>query len=366
MLGAVTILRSMLLAAFALGAAVRAFAQLPAESATPPANSTFPYLNPEDAPRFSAPPRNYAPPEGFSGYGWGTLRSAFTNLPAQAAGVRAAWTQGKRMGDELFCTGRGLEKCTEEDLARVAMNNHYEGDGFHVLSEYYNESQGFRFPASGVVMYPVVYQFCANWHGMAKKVPVRFEEINKFCGMRMLFDSETRAQVRGLPPDHVTQYDLVLSELMARYGRPEKFSMRGRVVVESADDPVDAARREDRKFSSWRWCPAPRDGLETRCAASIVLAIDLDIGRGVVLFSTPALWEYAHARESIGEDVEVRPPDPLYTPLHGLPMNVREAERQRILADQRAAQEKEAARIAAKQGKADAKKSRENSALPQN
>jgi hypothetical protein len=41
--------------------------------------------------------------------------------------------------------------------------------------------------------------------------------------------------------------------------------------------------------------------------------------RGIVLFSTPALWQYAHARESIGEDVEDRPPDPLYALLHGLP-----------------------------------------------
>lgn len=300
-------------------AQAQALVEAPAQTSP----TQFPYLAPEDAPRFAEPPRRYAPPEGFSGYGWGVLRSAFGNLPDDAAGVRAAWTQGKRMGDELFCTGRGLVKCTEEDLARVAMNNHYEGDGFHVLSEYYNESQGFRFPTSGVVMHPVVYQFCANWHGMRKQVPVRFEELNKFCGVRMLFDSETRAQLRELPPDHVTQYDLVLSELMARYGRPEKFSMRGRVTVESAEDPVDAERREDRKFSSWRWCPAPRDGLETRCDASIVMSVDLEIGRAVVLFSTPALWEYAHARESIGEDVEDRPPDPLYALLHDRPYKVK-------------------------------------------
>jgi len=125
-------------------------------------------------------------------------------------------------------------------------------------------------------------------------------------------------------------------------------------------------RREDRKFSSCRWCPAPRDGLETRCDASIVMAIDPDIGRGVVLFSTPALWRYAHARESIGEDVEVRPPDPLYTLLHGLPMKEREAKRQLILADQRAAQEKQAARSAAKQEKWSAKKSQPGSAPPVN
>jgi len=295
----------------------------PAASAAPSQIAQFQYRAPESVPAFPAPPRHYSPPEGFSGYGWGTLRSAFTNLPAEAAAVRAAWTQGKRKGDELFCTGTGSQKCTEEDFARVAVNNYYEGDGFYVLSEYSAEAKGFRFPTSGVVMYPVMYQFCANWHGMRKKVPARFDELNKFCGMRMLFDTETRAQVRELPPDHVTQYDLVLSELIARYGRPEKFSMQGRVTVESADDPTEAARREDRKFSTWRWCPAPRDGLKTRCEASIVMSIDPEIGRGVVLFSTPALWQYAHARESIGEDVEDRPPDPLYALLHGRPYKVK-------------------------------------------
>jgi hypothetical protein len=289
------------------------------EPAAPDSIAQFPYRAPEAAPRFPAPPRRYTPPEGFSGYGWGTLRSAFTQLPTEAAAVRASWTQGKRTGDELFCTGRGRVRCTMDDYADVQMRNHYVGDGFHVLSEYLLESQGFRFPTSGVVLHPVVYQFCANWHGMRKKVPEDFEELNKFCGMRMLFETETRSQLRELPRDHVTRYDLVFSELLARYGKPEDFKFTGRVTVESAEAPAAAAPGKDRKFSTWRWCPAPRDGLQTRCDASVVLAIDVNLGRGVVLFSTPALWRYAHARESIGEDTVDLPPDPLYALLHGRP-----------------------------------------------
>src|ERR1044071_10320524 len=91
MLGIVSVCRSLLFAALALGATVPAPAQSPAAAPTLPAGSQFPYLAPEDAPHFSAPPRHYAPPEGFSGYGWGVLRSAFRNLPAEAAAVRAAW-----------------------------------------------------------------------------------------------------------------------------------------------------------------------------------------------------------------------------------------------------------------------------------
>jgi hypothetical protein len=304
-------------------AASLALAQALPGPPTPDSIAQFPYRAPDTVPSFPAPPRRYSPPEGFSGYGWGTLRSAFSNLPSEAAAVRASWTQGKRMGDELFCTGKGLVKCTVDDYADVAMRNHYEGDGFHVLSEYYDESQGFRFRTSGVVLHPVVYQFCGHWHGMRKKVPAKFDEINKFCGMRMLFETETQAQLRELPKDHVTRYDLVLAELLARYGKPEDFKFKGRVTVESAEAPAASATGKDRKFNTWRWCPAPRDGLKTRCVASVVLSIDPDLGRGIVLFSTPALWQYAHARESIGEDVEDRPPDPLYTLLHGLPYKAR-------------------------------------------
>jgi hypothetical protein len=311
--------RSALITGLIVFAASVASAQTPTEPPAPDSLAQFPYRAPDTLPRFPPPPRHYSPPEGFSGYGWGTLRSAFSTLPTEAAAVRASWTQGKRSDDWLFCTGKGLVRCTPDDFADVAMRNHYKGDGFHVLSEYYDESQGFRFPTSGVVLHPVVYQFCANWHGMRKKVPARFDELNKFCGMRMLFETETQQQVRELPKDHVTRYDLVFSELLARYGKPEDFRFRGRVMVESAEAPAASALGKDRKFNTWRWCPAPRNGLKTRCDASIVLSIDPDLGRGIVLFSTPALWQYAHARESIGEDVEDRPPDPLYTLLHGLP-----------------------------------------------
>src|SRR5688572_12030812 len=101
-------------------------------------------------------------------------------------------------------------------------------------------------------MHPVVYQFCSNCHGMRNSVPDRFKDLHRFCGALMLFDSESRAKVRELPPDHVTRYDLVLSELMSRYGKTEKFSRRGRVTVEYADDPVDSfffsSRRRHTRF----------------------------------------------------------------------------------------------------------------------
>jgi hypothetical protein len=77
----------------------------------------------------------------------------------------------------------------------------------------------------------------------------------------------------------------------------------------------------------------------TRCAASIVLSIDPDVGRAIVLFATPALWQYAFARES-SEDVS---PDALFTLMHALSFKHRHVLEQRKEAARKAAEAKKAA-----------------------
>ena len=319
----------------------------------PPAPETqFNYLSPAHVPSLPAPPRHYSAPAGFDGHTWGEPRTVFDRLPHEPAVVLAAWTRGKELSRQLICTGKGLQQCTVDDYVRAARTKQFDGDGFHVLSEYMVEGRGFKLPQTGVTFYPVVYQFCANWHGVRRKVPKDFDEMNEFCGMRMLFDTESTAQLRKLPPDHVTRYDLVLAELIARYGKPADFTWRGRVTVEPIDGPPiwatsDDKAHADRKFDVWRWCPAPRDGLMTRCKSSIVLSIDPDLGRGIVLFSTPEVWQYAYAREQ--GDAQ---PDPLYTLLHALPLKSRTAYAVRMQEHRKADAAKKAA--AQKSGEPDA------------
>ena len=55
-----------------------------------------------------------------------------------------------------------------------------------------------------------------------------------------------------------------------------------------------------RKFRIWRWCPAHGIGLHTECTASVTLSMDVDSGVGTVLYSAPALWQYAYARQKHG------------------------------------------------------------------
>jgi hypothetical protein len=146
-----------------------------------------------------------------------------------------------------------------------------------------------------VKFHPVVYEFCANWDSTKKVPPPDFDGINQFCGMKFLFQSETRAQLAKLPADYETNYDRVLDRLVARFGRPDGFLRRGKVVIETLEG--DSTNAADRKFRVYRWCPAFDRRLHTACTASVGLSLDPATGVGTVLYATPLLWEFAYARE---------------------------------------------------------------------
>jgi hypothetical protein len=253
----------------------------------------------------------YVAPDGFAGHKWGDLRSTFDRLPEKPIGVGAGYMLSREKQADFTCVPIGapgptmsgaVEGC-DFQATLLRLRKTFEGGGTYVLSEFTIEDQGFRFgdAADGVMLHPVVYEFCANWPGSVKRrgvEPPNFDTLNKFCGMRFLFDSETREQLRSLPQDHVTNYDRVLDKLLAKFGRPHGYLRRGRVLIETLEgESGDVA---DRKFSIWRWCPALGDGVKTTCAASVTLSLDPATGKGSVLYSTPLLWEYAYARENFG------------------------------------------------------------------
>jgi hypothetical protein len=247
----------------------------------------------------------YVPPVGFAGHPWGELRTSFDRLPAEPIGVGAAWMTPVEKESTFTCvplTNPGAQITgavggCDFQATLLRLRKTFEGGGFYVLSEYAIEDQGFRFgdESDGVVLHPVIYQFCANWDETKREVPPKFDEINKFCGMRLMFQSDTREQVRKQPAEYVTNYDRVLERLITKFGRPDNFARRGQVVIETIEG--DSADQRDRKFSIWRWCPAHDRGLHTSCTASVVLSLDPATGVGTVLYSTPLLWEFAYARE---------------------------------------------------------------------
>jgi hypothetical protein len=253
----------------------------------------------------------YEAPEGFAGHKWGDLRSSFDRLPEAPFGVGAAWMRSIEKQTEFHCvpiaapgaTMSGAVEGCDFQATLLRLRKTFEGGGTYVLSEYVIEGQGFRFgdESDAVVLHPVVYEFCANWPGATSKrgnMPPDFDSLNKFCGMRFLFESETREQLRSLPSDHVTNYDRVLERLLAKFGQPKGFLRRGRVLIETLEG--DSNQESERKFSIWRWCPAAGANIKTECASSVTLSLDPTTGKGSVLYSTPLLWEYAYARENYG------------------------------------------------------------------
>ena len=252
---------------------------------------------PADVEKTSPDEIEYVAPDGFGGHKWGDLRTSFERLPETPVGVGAAWMrpEGKadrchlRAGSRHRAHMSGAVGGCDFQATLLRYRKTFEGGGTYVLSEYSIEGQGFRFgnEADGIVLHPVVYQFCANW-GQTRKseLPPNFDSINKFCGMKFVFQSETREELRKLPDEHVTTYDKLLEKLLAKYGRPDGFRKRGKVVIETVEG--DSSDPADRKFQIWRWCPAKGEAFRTSCKASVVLSLDPVNGQGAVMYSTPA------------------------------------------------------------------------------
>jgi hypothetical protein len=211
--------------------------------------------------------------------------------------VGAAWITPVLQETNFQCIQDATGAC-DFNATLDTLHRKFEGGGFYVLSEYTIEDQGARFgkEQDGVILQPIVYQFCANWHATKREVPPKFDEINKFCGVRFMFQSDSREQLRDKPSSYVTNYDRMLQKLLEKFGKPANFAQRGTVVIETLEG--ETSDQADRKFSIYRWCPArDTNGFHTSCAASVTLALDPATGVGTVLYSTPLLWEFAYARE---------------------------------------------------------------------
>jgi hypothetical protein len=257
-----------------------------------------------------APKVKYVPPAGFGGHAWGELLSGpgFSKLQLKPIGVGAARTQPSHRETSFTCVPvsasstqmNGAIGGCDFQATLLTMRQRSKGDGYHVLSEYTVDDQGARYGdgPDAILLHPVIYQFCGNWDSSKREVPANFDQMNKFCGVRLMFETETSDELRKLPADHVTNYDRVLAKLVARFGKPDKFSRRGKVIIETMED--DIAYREERQNRAWRWCPASESGSQTSCTASVVLSFEPSTGVATVLYSTPQLWQFAHARENNG------------------------------------------------------------------
>ena len=254
----------------------------------------------------------YRPPAGFGAYVWKTPLSRFQRLAPEPVYVRIAHSDGQTTEFDMDCfnAGGALSQCTE-----------VEGIGYHALAEYYVDSQGFRISDkvrdTKTVLFPITYQFCANWGGFSNKLQGDALEKLQLCGVRLHFRSETAVEEQAITDyEYVTSAKRVLNWLLANYGEPEGFVRKGNVIIGIPEFmPQNAARKS--RHDNWHWCGPKADEVAPSCAASIVYTFDSETGRGQVIMLTPEVWLYAHARRYGGTE-----DDPLYRVLHG---NVQQA-----------------------------------------
>jgi len=248
----------------------------------------------------------YVPPAGFREHRWGEPLSAFTHFEVDPLYVQTAHSRGKTTLVSAECAGCDLTATLR------SMRQKTEGEGFHTLAEYYVAAEGIQFGDSGAFLFPVFYQFCAQWRGFSGEVPEDIQNRMSFCGMRMLFRSQTQEEVAASGNEVVTNYDRILQALIEAYGEPEDYEKRGLVIIATPDSKFVQPR--DRRFDEWRWCSLHGDqDIAPNCKASVVLALDSSTGWGVVLYATRPVWEFAYARQHGGAGG-----DALYRLLTGL------------------------------------------------
>jgi len=250
--------------------------------------------------------RHYTPPEGFGGHSWGEPFTQFTTLNQSPITLQLAYSPGHIILVETICP---VGACTFEDAMRTLYQK-YTPSGFHLFGEFAVPNQGFRFRSTGVLLYPVTYQYCSGWQGNNGKPPPDIVSKFRLCGVRLVFKSQTAGEINAMADRQLTNYELVLFELIRTYGRPHGYLRRPQVVIETPEGAIGDGRK--RPFKTWRWCPPVGEAFVTPCKASIVLGFNPESGNAVVLYSTPDVWDFARTRD------EYEPGhDPMYLFLHG-------------------------------------------------
>jgi hypothetical protein len=260
-------------------------------------------------------------PDGFGGYAWKTALGKVSRLEPEPVYVNVAYAAGKVVHFDGECFNSfvapgGVVGINSDNMTGMLACREVQGDGYYALAEYFVDSQGFRIrDESGgkVVLFPVTYQFCAQWNGISNNLKGDPLEEMRLCGGRLHFRSETAAQAQAMVDHtHRTSYGRVLKWLISSYGPPEGFDPDGVVLVPGWSEEELRKMPAKLRHKTEYWCRPIGKALVPSCATSIVLSFDATTGQGQVIFLTPPVWIYAHARQFGSAEG-----DPLYRVLHG-------------------------------------------------
>ena len=243
----------------------------------------------------------YDPPEGFNGHAWQEPLLAFPGQVLYQANTATGFA-GKVTEFSMQCTPESPTSTTCSYLD-ARMVQRVEGAGSHAVAEYYQRQDRNPWQAAGVSAVGVTYLYCAKGNG--DHLPKPMQKHLSLCGARAYFESDTD-EVRDLMgPNHQTNLQRLLRKLVADHGVPPGYSVRGQVLLEALDtQPQGKPLAETgERVTAYRWCGLKLDGraLHPNCPATVTLLFDGSTGRGLVLYATPPLYDYAWARHEMGD-----------------------------------------------------------------
>ena len=258
---------------------------------------------------------DFTPPYGLNGHMWGEPLEAFPGLmvwhantahnsPGKVTSLHVNCQQLGSSAGVAFGSGSGtLQGICADDISTFTESP--EGVGSFALGEYYQDVDANPWGDSGVQVSTISYLYCANSQGPYLPTPLR--NNLQLCGSRVIFTSDTLAQLDKQPAGHRSNFDLLMRRLTRDYGQPPGYEVYGKVTVQGVDEPPSAptgtAAETKPKYVVYRWCgllEASRN-LHPPCKASIVVEFDSVHGVGTVLYATPRVYDFAYARYVMGD-----------------------------------------------------------------
>ncbi|HEY4214571.1 MAG TPA: hypothetical protein VGM84_24055 [Steroidobacteraceae bacterium] len=256
----------------------------------------------------------FTPPYGLNGHMWGEPLKAFPGLMVWHANT-AQNSPGKVTSLHINCqqlgnssgvgmgTGSGtLQGICGNDISTFTESP--QGDGSFALGEYYQDVDANPWSDGGVQLTTISYLYCANSRSPYLPTPLR--DNLQLCGTRIIFTSDTLAQLDKQPAGHRSNFDLLMRHLTRQYGEPPGYEVYGKVTIEGVEESssVPSAPTPTKpKYVVYRWCglqEASRD-LHPPCKASIVVEFDAVHGVGTVLYATSRVYDFAYARYVMGD-----------------------------------------------------------------
>ncbi len=247
---------------------------------------------------------DYRVPTGFNGHLWDEPFTALPGMKLWHANT-ARGTQGMATSFSVNCvqTGNLGGDFSECDTSLSTTSQQIEGEGSYALAEYYLNVDANPWASSGIRLLTISYLYCAS--AKSDYLPSAIKKTLKLCGSRVIFQSDTTAELQKRTEGYQSNFDRIVHRLIADYGEPPGYELHGKITIQSAngDEVSTTPERQKPEYVVYRWCGVslPLRHVRPDCTATVTLEFEATHGFGTVLFATPPVYDYAYARWDVGD-----------------------------------------------------------------